>query len=69
VKTGDTVKHKPTGETWTVAFVEGAELSWCGWPFGYARIADCDLISECSDEESEATWRHLAKDQTISLAN
>lgn len=59
MKCGDTVKHRPTGETWTVAFVEGENLSWVGWPYGYAKISDCDLVEECSLSEHVALLRRI----------
>lgn len=51
LRCGDTVTHRPTGETWTVAFVDGNELSWVGWPFGFARTADCEVRRRCTDAE------------------
>ena len=51
MRTGDTVKHRPTGETWTVAYVDGDRLAPCGWPNCEALVSDCDLIEACSDEE------------------
>lgn len=38
IDTGDTVKHKPTGEEWLVAGVKGDRLMWCGWPEGWAAV-------------------------------
>lgn len=51
MRCGDHVFHRPTREHWLVAYVDGDYLAWCGWPEGEARVADCDLIKECSDEE------------------
>lgn len=51
MRSGDTVKHLPTGETWTVAYVKGPYLAWFGWPEGEARVSDCELIEACSDAE------------------
>lgn len=50
---GDAVKHGPSGEEWLVAFAdpERNELSPAGWPESYAKISDCTLIRQCSDEE------------------
>lgn len=45
MRTGDHVLHKPSGETWVVAFVDGDDLAWCGWPNGLARTSDCELDS------------------------
>lgn len=55
--------HKPTGETWTVAYAEGDWLAPCGWPAGLARVRDCTLIEECSEKESLALLRELAEMQ------
>ncbi len=60
MKTGDSVKHGPTGETWLVAYVEGDYLAWCGWPEGEAKVADCTLVRECSEEESIEILRDMA---------
>lgn len=61
---GDTVFHRPSEETWTVAYADYAtgDLGWMGWPEGYAKIADCDLVTSCGDKEhTEAVhrWRTL----------
>jgi hypothetical protein len=60
MRTGDYVKHGPTGETWVVAYVDGPDLAWSGWPEGVARVADCTLVKACSDEEHEAHLREWA---------
>jgi len=51
MKTGDTVKHKPTGEIWIVAFANENELVPCGWPESYAKPEDCDLVKKATDKE------------------
>lgn len=51
IRSGDTVLHKPSGETWAVAFTEGSELSPCGWPPTRAKIIDCELVHSCTDAE------------------
>lgn len=63
IKTGDTVFHRPTGETWVVAFADytRGELAWCGWPEGLARISDCELVESCSEQESLALIQRLAE--------
>jgi hypothetical protein len=45
------VKHLPSGETWVVAWADDSELMPCGWPEGFAKISDCELIESCSDED------------------
>lgn len=55
---GDTVLHNPTGEEWLVAYAEGDDLSWTGWPDGRARLADCTIVRRCTDaEHREAVQR------------
>lgn len=51
MRAGDTVFHRPTGETWTLAYVDGETLAWCGWPEGLAYTRDCELREACSDAE------------------
>ncbi len=60
MRAGDTVKHRPSGETWCVAYVEGDYLAWYGWPPGEAKVSDCELIEACSDAEHEASLRKWA---------
>lgn len=60
MRTGDTVLHKPSGEKWSVAYVDGDELYWRGWPFGWAKASDCELLRACPDEEHERLLRDMA---------
>lgn len=60
-RTGDTVKHRPTGEAWTVAYYDGRDLVPCGWPLSFARLEDCELVERASDEESYALLERLSK--------
>jgi hypothetical protein len=50
IDTGDVVLHGPTQETWVVAFVRGEDLSWCGWPEGFAKLAACTLLTKATSE-------------------
>lgn len=34
-----------------VAYVDGDWLAWYGWPYGEAKVSDCDLVKACTDEE------------------
>ena len=61
IKTGDHVKHGPTGETWIVAFVEDNWLHWCGWPEGCANLNDCELIKSASESERLKLLEQMAK--------
>lgn len=62
IRTGDHVRHIPSGETWVVAFVEDHTglLCACGWPCELVPIAQCQLVKQASDEESLALVRKLA---------
>lgn len=53
MRTGDTVFHSPSGETWTVAWAdhETGYMAPCGWPTCEARIADCEVTRAASDDE------------------
>lgn len=58
--TADIVLHKPTGERWVVAYVQGERLSWCGWPEGTALVADCELVTPARPDERLELLRRLA---------
>ncbi len=60
IRTGDTVLHKPSGEKWLVAYVQGEYLAWCGWPEGEAKLADCELVRACTDEQHWKPVREIA---------
>lgn len=61
MRIGDTVLHKPTREKWTLAYVDEREVMWCGWPEGWAKRADCELIESCSDAEHWKLIEELAR--------
>ncbi len=60
IRTGDTVLHRPSGETWVVAYVEGDCLAWCGWPSGRALVSDCDLVEKCTDDAAAELLLQMA---------
>lgn len=60
-RAGDIVHHEPSGEDWVVAYVDGEDLAWCGWPDGIARAADCWLKKSCTDEEHLKLLKEIAK--------
>lgn len=51
IRSGDTVLHKSSGETWLVACCDGRELIACGWPMTFAKPSDCELLTACTDEK------------------
>ena len=60
IDTADHVRHKPTGENWVVACVQGNRLSWCGWPEGSAELTDCELTYKATQEERNKLLHDLA---------
>jgi hypothetical protein len=63
MKSGDVVRYVPMNAVWVVAIVGPAPgtLSPVGWPDVVAQIADCELIRECTDEESLEHLRRVAQ--------
>lgn len=62
---GDHVLHRPSGENWLVAYAEGDDIAWTGWPDGMARLHDCDVTYRCTDAEHAVAveqWRHVRDD-------
>jgi len=60
IRSGDTVKHKPTAETWTVAFANEHDVSPCGWPECFAKVEDCELLKKATDKENHKLLLELA---------
>lgn len=56
MRTGDTVFHRPSGETWILAWAdpETDDVQPCGWPLSLARMSDCDLVRAATDAESDS---------------
>lgn len=61
IDTGDGVLHRPSGETWVVAYVNNGHLAWCGWPHGMAPVADCELVSEATAEYRTKLLRDMVR--------
>lgn len=60
MRAGDAVLHKPSGETWSVAFVEDGRLCARGWPLSYVPVDECELKRACTDEKHNAVLREMA---------
>ena len=60
IETGDVVLHGPTKERWVVAFVQDENLSWCGWPEGWAKLADCTLVKKATPEARLKLLKEMA---------
>lgn len=61
MRTADIVFHRPTGETWLVAYVHGEELCPCGWPESFARVSDCDLVRSATEAKRLKLLYEMAK--------
>ena len=46
IKAGDTVYHRPSGETWWIVRVDddGEHVYPGGWPPTRARASDCEIV-------------------------
>lgn len=65
IDTGDVVFHRPTRETWVVAYVEGRWLHPCGWPDTMADLRDCLLVERASSAERRRLLRDLADSTSL----
>lgn len=61
IDTADHVFHRPTGETWLVAYAEGSFLSPCGWPNCLAKISDCTLVKKATPKERDKLLAEMAQ--------
>lgn len=52
MRAGDTVKHLPSGEQWTLACDEDrGRVMPCGWPESEAQASDYVLLRAATDDE------------------
>ena len=51
IEIADTVKHKPTGETWVVARVTDTSVYPAGWPPCCAELKDCELVEKATQKQ------------------
>lgn len=63
IKTGDTVFHRPSGETWLVAYAQNGHVCACGWPETLAYESDCELIKSATEEKRLNLLHELAEKQ------
>lgn len=63
MRTGDHVDHKPSGETWVVAWADhdSGNMSACGWPQSITKIADCTVVKVATDDECAKLIGELLK--------
>ncbi len=60
IDTADVIFHRPSRETWLVAYVRGEHLCACGWPESLAALSDCLLVEKASAEERMELLRSMA---------
>lgn len=61
ITTADHVLHKPSGETWVVAYVKDGWLVACGWPKTRVPVQDCSLVYKATDIEYSQLLYQLAR--------
>ena len=61
-RAGDTVFHKPLGETWILAVDEfDGKVSPCGWPETIAESTDCELKQRACDAKRHSQLLESSK--------
>ncbi len=66
-RAGDVVRHRPSGETWTLAYGGdihrgGVEhVSACGWPESVALATDCELVTAATDLEHRTALMEVSR--------
>lgn len=61
IEAGDSIIHKPTGETWFCLGVNRDRDQVCagGWPPTMAKLSDCELVEKGKGlKESEVVYRN-----------
>lgn len=55
MRSGDVVKHIPTGEEWLLAYGDTDSrthyVSACGWPLTLNPATECEVVTAATDEE------------------
>lgn len=59
-RTGDVIRHIPSGEEWLVADVTNTHIGCCGWPHTMAPFADVELVKPATDEAHLKLLREMA---------
>jgi len=60
MRAGDAVLHKPSGQTWSVAFVEDGRLCARGWPLSLDPVDHFELTRACTDEQHRKVLEEMA---------
>ena len=64
-RAGDTVKHEPTGEEWSLACdEEDGKVLPEGWPMCSAKSKDCVIVERSSSAERLKTLQNWAESKS-----
>jgi len=61
IDTGDIVTHGDSGEEWMVAYVQGAVISFCGWPDTLEKLADFTLVEKATTKRRSNVLERMAE--------
>lgn len=61
MRAGDAVLHKPSGQTWSVAFVADGRLCARGWPLSLDPLEHFELVRACTDEQHRKVLEEMAE--------
>ena len=64
IRCGDQVFHRPTRETWLVAWCDGERLQWCGWPPGTVPAAECLIVDKATDTYHASLVAEILRPET-----
>lgn len=70
IEIADRVYHRPSGETWLVAYADykSGDISWLGWPEGRARISECEIVDKAT-KERRLYWATQLERSTLPRAD
>lgn len=63
IDTGDAILHRPSGETWLVAYYNHGYVCCCGWPESLAKVEDCELKRKATPEQRHELLVKLSESQ------
>lgn len=63
MRTGDIVRHRPSGEEWLVAWADhqSGYMAPCGWPTCQAKIEDCTVVLMADDAANDKLIDELSR--------
>jgi hypothetical protein len=62
-RAGDVVRHRELGEEWSLACDErDGRIAACGWPEGWTRVEEVELVEAATDEHRLEVLTSVARD-------